>query len=154
MDITSANSSFRLTPQLSSSVLSGLLPALAGIGFEVVGYASDDAFATDSVDVVEARKGVDGRASFGYTPYLTKQTITLQADSPTISIFETLLGAMNTLRQPILMDGQLGLPSVGRTYALITGALTRSTPIAPAKKVLEPVTYEITWDAVQPSPLA
>ena len=152
-DITSANSSFNLTPQLGSSVLSGLLPALAGAGFEVVGYASDDAFATDTVDTVEARKGVDGRASFGYLPHLTKQTVTLQADSPSISVFETLIGAQDTLRQPILLDGQLGLPSVGRTYALINGALTRITPIAPAKKVLEPVTYEITWDQVTPSPL-
>jgi hypothetical protein len=153
VDITSANSNFTLTPQLGSSVLAGLLPALAGVGFDVQGYASDDAFATEAVEAVEARKGVDGRASFGYVPYLSPQTVTLQADSPSISVFETIINAQKTLRQPIILDGSLSLPSVGRTYALINGAITRLTPIAPARKVLEPVTYTITWDDITGAPV-
>lgn len=150
--ITSANSSLRLTPRLAG-ILSGLLPALAGVGFPVQGYASDDAFATDTVDSVEARKGVDGRASFGYLPRLTKQTITLQADSPTIKLFETLIAAMDTVQEVILLDGILTLDSIGTSYALVQGALTRITPIPPAKRVLEPVSYEITWDQIQPAPV-
>jgi len=47
----------------------------------------------------------------------------------------------------------LTLPSVGTSYALIKGALTRITAIPPAKRVLEPVTYEITWGQIQPAPV-
>lgn len=153
MDITSANSEFTLTPQLGSSVLAGLLPALAGAGFLVQGYASDDAFATEATDVVEARKGVDGKASFGFTPYFTPQTITLQADSPSIAVFDTLINAQKTLRQPVILDGSLLIPSIGKTYALSNGALTRVTAIPPGRKVLEPVVYTITWDDITGAPV-
>jgi hypothetical protein len=151
--ITSANSSLVLTPRLTSAVLSGLLPALAGVGFPVQGYASDDAFATDAVDSAEARVGVDGIMSAGWLPRLTKQTITLQADSPSLQLFNALVGAQDALREVIFLDGVLTLPSVGITYALVKGVMTRITPIIPAKKVLEPVTYEITWGTVQPAPV-
>lgn len=151
--ITSANSSLVLTPRLAG-VLSGLLPALAGVGFPVQGYATDDAFATETVDSVEARKGVDGRASFGYLPRLTKQTITLQADSPSLPLFNAIVSAQDSIREVIPLDGILTLPSINNTYALVNGALTRITPIPPGKRVLDPVTYEITWDEVQPAPVA
>lgn len=151
--ITSANSSLILTPRLGGN-LSGLLPALAGVGFPVQGYASDDAFAVETVDSAEARIGVDGIMSAGYLPRLTKQTITLQADSPSIRAFEALIGAQDTVREVIFLDGVLTLPSVETTYALSKGALTRLTPIPPAKKVLEPVSYEITWGLIQPAPVA
>lgn len=150
--ITSANSSLVLTPRLAG-LLSGLLPALAGAGFPVQGYASDDAFATDTVDSAEARMGVDGRMSAGYLPRMTKQTITLQADSPSIKTFETLIGAQDTVREVIFLDGILTLPSIETSYALIKGVLTRLTPIPPAKRVLEPVSYELTWELVQPAPV-
>lgn len=150
--ITSANSSLILTPRLAG-LLSGLLPALAGVGFSVQGYASDDAFATDAVQSAEARKGVDGRTSFGYLPRLTPQTITLQADSPSIAAFEAMVAAQDSIQEVIILDGVLTLPSIGRTFALVQGALTRITPIPPGKRVLEPVTYEITWHQVQSAPL-
>jgi hypothetical protein len=150
--ITSANSSLVLTPRLAGS-LSGLLPALAGVGFPVQGYSSDDAFATETVDTAEARMGVDGIMSAGWLPRMTKQTITLQADSPSVPLFEALVGAQDTVREVIFLDGILTLPSIGTSYALIKGVLTRTTPIPPAKRVLEPVTYELTWGSVQPAPV-
>lgn len=150
--ITSANSSLVLTPRLSGN-LSGLLPALAGVGFPVQGYASDDAFAVETVDSAEARMGVDGRLSAGYLPRMTKQTITLQADSPSIQLFEALVGAQDTVREIIFLDGVLTLPAISTSYALSKGVLTRLTPIPPAKKVLEPVSYELTWELVQPAPV-
>lgn len=143
--ITSANSSLVLTARLA-----GLFPAGP---FAVQGYASDDAFAADAVDTAEARMGVDGKMSAGYLPHMTPQTITLQADSPSIRLFETLVGAQDAVKEVIFLDGILTLPSVGTTYALVKGVLTRLTPIPPAKKVLEPVTYTVTWEAVQPAPI-
>src|ERR1700749_4879568 len=135
MDITSANSTFTLTPQLGSSVLSGLIPALAGAGFLLQGYAADDAFTADTVDIVEARKGVDGRFSAGFLPSITPMTVVFMADSPSIDILDPLINAQKTLRQPIFYDGNILLPSVGRSYALVNGVLTRITPIPPAKRV-------------------
>lgn len=144
--ITSANASLVLTARLA-----GVFPAGP---FQVRGFASDDAFATDAVDAAEARMGVDGIMSGGYLPRMTPQNITLQADSPSIEGFEILVGAQDALREVIFLDGVLTLRSIGRTYALVKGLLTRITPIPPGKKVLEPVVYTITWNIIQPAPVA
>lgn len=158
MDITSANSVFTLTPQVTGgsvvASLAALLPTLAGIGFQVQGFASDDAFSGDSVAIAETRKGVDGRFSAAFIPYITPQSVTLMADSPSIEIFDTIINLQKTLRQPIFFDGQILLASVGRSYAMLNGVLTNITPITPVKRVLESMVYQIHWDDVTSSPIA
>lgn len=146
MDITSANAVLTISPRLAGLIGSG------GI-FTVEGFASDSAFMAEAVDVAEARMGVDGKASFGYTPYLVKQNITLQADSPSIALFEAILGAQNTLRQPMILDAVLALPAISKAYSFTKGAMTRATPFPPGKKVLEPQDYELTWELVAAAPL-
>ena len=146
MDITSANSVLTISPRAA-----GLIGAGA---FTVEGYASDSAFMAEDVDVAEARMGVDGKMSVGHTPYIVKQTITLQADSPSIALFETIINAQNTLRQPIVLDSVLAIPSVQKSYVFTKGAMTRITPIPPGKRVLDPQSYEISWETVAPVPLA
>ena len=69
--ITSANSVFTI-------VIAGLFPAPV----QLQGYASDKAFTTEALDLAEVQMGVDGRMTAGFVPNPTKQTITLQADSP------------------------------------------------------------------------
>lgn len=147
MDITSANAVLTISPRAAGLIGSGG-------AFTVEGFASDDAFMADAVDIAEAIMGVDGKMSVGYTPYITKQLITLQADSPSVSLFETIVGAQNTLRAPVIMDAILSLPSVSKSYTFVKGALTRITPFPPGKKILQPLQYEISWETVAASPLA
>lgn len=147
MDITSANSVLTITPRTTGLIGSGG-------AFTVEGYASDDAFTADTVDIAEAMMGVDGKMSAGYTPYITKQTITLQADSPSIILFETIVGAQNTLRQPIFMDAVLALPAIQKSYIFKLGVMTRVTPFPAGKKVLQPVQYELSWESCVAVPLA
>lgn len=153
MDITSANAVFTLTPQLGSSALSGFLPTIMGVGFQLQGFATNDAFAAAAVAIAETRKGVDGKFSAGFIPYITNQTVTFQADSPSISILEALINAQKTLRQPVFVDAIILLPSVGKSYAMVNGVLANITPITPAKKVLEEMTFEFHWDDVTASPI-
>lgn len=146
MDITSANAVLTISPRTVGLIGSGG-------AFTVEGFASDSAFMGEDVDTAEARIGTDGKASFGFTPYLTKQTITLQADSPSIALFEAIVGAQNTLRQPIILDQVLAIPAIQKSYVFTKGAITRITPFTPGKKVLEPLSYELTWETVAPAPL-
>jgi hypothetical protein len=146
MDITSANAVLTISPRSAGLIGSG------GV-FTVEGFASDSAFMGEEVDVAEARMGVDGKLSVGFTPYITKQTITLQADSPSLPLFEAIVGAQNALRQPMILDSVLALPSLQKAYIFTKGAMTRLTPFTPGKKVLEPMNYEISWETVAPAPL-
>lgn len=146
MDITSANAVLTISPRAAGLIGSGG-------AFTVEGFASDDAFMSDTVDIAEAVMGVDGKLSVGYTPYIVKQTITLQADSPSVLLFETVVGAQNALRAPVILDAVLALSSVQKSYIFTKGALTRITPFPAGKKILQPVQYEISWETVAAVPL-
>lgn len=138
--ITSANSVFTL-------VVAGLFPSPV----QLVGYSSDKAFTTEALDLAEVNMGVDGRMTAGYTPQPTKQTITLQADSPSKDIFTALIQAMKTAREVFYMSGSIALPSTGESFSLTRGILTNAKQIPDAQKVLQPVDYVITWESVNRS---
>ncbi len=138
--ITSANSVLTL-------VIAGLFPAPV----QMQGYATDKAFTTEALDLAEVQMGVDGRMTAGYTPMQTKQTITLQADSPSKAIFTALIQAMKTAREVYYISGSLALPSTGESFTMTRGILTNAKQIPDGQKVLQPVDYVITWESVNAS---
>ena len=138
--ITSANSVFTL-------VVAGLFPAPV----QLQGYASDKAFTTDALDLAEVQMGVDGRMTAGFVPNPTKQTITLQADSPSKDIFTALIQAMKTAREVFYISGTIALPSTGESFTLTRGILTNAKQIPDAQKVLQPMDFVITWESVSRS---
>jgi hypothetical protein len=118
----------------------------------IQGYMTDDAFGSEDVSPAEAKIGVDGRKSSGYTPYLVKQTVHIQADSPSIDIFEQWLGALNAVRDDLAADGaSIWAPSLGKAYAFTNGTLTRAKIMPDAKKLFDGQSYEITWASMDVS---
>ena len=138
--ITSANSVFTL-------VVAGLFPAPV----QLKGYASDKAFTTEAVDLAEVQMGVDGRMTAGFVPNPVKQTVTLQADSPSKDIFTAVIQAMKTAREVFYISGSISLPSTGESFTLTRGILTNAKQIPDAQKVLQPVDYVITWERIDRS---
>lgn len=138
--ITSANSVFTI-------VVPGLFPAPV----QLRGYSSDKAFTTEAVDLAEVQMGVDGRMTAGFVPNPVKQTITLQADSPSKDIFTALIQAMKTAREVYFVSGSIALPSTGEAFTLTRGILTNAKQIPDAQKVLQPVDFQITWESVNRS---
>ena len=138
--ITSANSVFTI-------VVAGLFPAPV----QLQGYASDKAFTTEAIDLAEVQMGVDGRMTAGFIPNPTKQTVTLQADSPSKDIFTALIQAMKTAREVFYISGSIALPSTGESFTLTRGILTNAKQIPDAQKVLQPVEYVITWEQINRS---
>ena len=139
--ITSANSEFTLT-----------IPGVFSGPVILQGYAVDDAFDTPNVKPAEAKIGVDGRKSSGYTPYLTVMKVHLMPDSPAIDIFDQWLGALNAARDDLpASQGSIWAPSLGKAWALTNGTLTESSVVPNAKKLFEAQEYEITWELVQVS---
>lgn len=137
----------------ANSVLSLSAPDINPVPVNIQGYAADEAFDNEQVDAAETVMGVDGRMSAGFTPFITKMPITLQADSPSVEFFDQILGAMEASTEVVFLQGSLILPSVGKGYNLVNGVLTRAKQFAGAKKILQPQSYEINWESVQPAPL-
>ena len=138
--ITSANGILNL-------VVPGLFPAPVTLR----GYSSDRAFTFDAVDLAEVNMGVDGRMTAGYTPNPVKQTITLQADSPSKPIFAAMIQAMKTTREIFYIQGTLTLPSTGEKFVLTRGVLVTPKQVPDAQKVLQAMDFVITWESVNAS---
>lgn len=141
--ITSANSTFVLA-----------IPGVFPVPLPIQGYAADAAFAVESFDTAQALMGVDGRMSAGYTPEVKKLTVTLQADSPSLEVFDAWLGAMESAREVFFADATIVIPSISKTYNCRKGVLTNTPKLPEAKKVLQPVTYTITFEAIEPALIA
>lgn len=140
MSITSANSVFMLA-----------VPDLFPVPVKLQGYSADDAFMADAVVVAETLMGVDGKLSAGYVPNPTVITVTLQADSPSIALFEAVVQAMQAARDTYALSATIAIPGVSRAYACVKGFLTEYKPMPDAKKLLQPVTYKITFESVTAS---
>jgi hypothetical protein len=139
--ITSANSEFTLT-----------IPGAFSGPVVLQGYAVDDAFDTANVKPAEAKMGVDGRKSSGFTPFMIVMKIHLMPDSPSIDIFDQWLGALQAARDDLpASEGSIWSPSLGKAWALSNGTLTDSSVVPNAKKLFEAQEYEITWELVQVS---
>lgn len=140
--ITSANSQIFLA-------VSTVFPAAQ----QIQGYAAEDIFDTDDVELAEVALGLDGRQASGWIPHNVKWRITLMANSPSIAFFEAWIAAQDALQDIYTATGNVLLKGPGRKFALNNGTLTRAKVMPDAKKTLQPVTYEITWESVQPAPV-
>src|SRR5689334_3137167 len=119
----------------------------------IEGYSSDSAFLFDTPAVAEALIGVDGKMSAGYLPSITRQTIQLQADSASVRYFYDLLAATKAAREIAWMYGSIAIPSVGFSFTLTKGVLEQMTQAPPVGKILQPQTFQIAWNDIQPVPL-
>jgi len=142
-DITAANSKFTLS-----------VPDVFATSQLLQGYATDDAFSSEMIDVGEVILGVDGQASGAYLPALVPMDISLQADSASIlTVFELWRSSNLAQQSNYLGQGVILLPGPGLQYLLKNGYLTRVTPFPQAKRILQPVRYRIVWESYAVGPM-
>ena len=141
--ITSANASFYLT-----------VAGIAAVGSQKLqGWATDDAFAAEDVTVSETLMGIDGKMSAGFVNAICPMTITFQADSPSLPLFDAWWAQQRAVQDTYFANGIITLPSVGYTYALVKGALKSLPPMPDAKKVLQPRKIKIDWQSIVAAPI-
>jgi hypothetical protein len=135
--ITSANSSFAI-----------VIPGVYSAPRSIQGYATDDAFATEAIEKVETKMGIDGKLSAGYifNPY--KMSITLQGDSASFDIFTNWQLAQDAVREVIAAAATIIIPSIHYKFAMSNGYLSKFQAMPEAKKTLDPLKFEITWEKV------
>lgn len=138
--ITSANAVFTIS-------VAGLFP----VPQQLQGYSAERAWNTDNVDLAEVQMGVDGRMTAGYTPNPVRQTISLQADSPSKQIFTAIANAMKAAREVFYISGTIDLPSTGESFICARGILQAVKPLPDAGKVLQPMDFMIIWESINPT---
>jgi hypothetical protein len=138
--ITSANSVFTIS-----------VPGLFPVPQQLRGYSAEKAWNSDNLDLAEVQMGVDGRLTAGYTPNPVKQTISLQADSPSKHIFNSIANATKAARNIYYISGTIDLPSTGESFICTRGVLQAVKPLPDAAKVLQPMEFMIVWESVNPT---
>lgn len=118
---------------------------------QIQGFANDEAFNFDDVDTAETVMGVDGVLSTGWVPKELVQTIMLQADSPSIDLFEDWYASQQQARENLIASGTVIYPSVQRQYNLVRGTLRGYSPTPGAKRILQPRKFSIVWNYVEPA---
>lgn len=133
-DITSANAVLVLTA-------GKLFPA----GVTLQGFATDQSYSQDELQVTEDRMGVDGNLVAGWIPSIKPVTIMLEASSPSYTAMATLYRAMEMARAPIICSLVATVPSIGRVFTWSEGVLKSGTPVPSGKKILDPTTWKFDF---------
>ena len=140
--ITAANSIYMLA-------IAGIYP----VHQRLQGYQADAAFATEDREIAQVQMGVDARMSAGYVANAVVQTISLNADSDSIDIFENWATYMDMQKEIVVASGLISLPAIGKKWVMTKGILTRHKPVPDVNRLLTGTTYQITWESAVPSPI-
>ena len=142
-------------PNSITSANSVLLVGVTGLytAQQLQGFGADDAYSMPVVTNAEVLMGVDGVMSSGYVPQIKEMDITLQADSDSNTFFESWYAAQEAAQEIYKAFGTILQPSLGRTYTLTNGVLCNYSPIADAKKILQPRKFQIKWNVVVGAPI-
>jgi hypothetical protein len=136
--ITSANANIILT-----------VPGVLSSGVVLSQFASDDMFTSDSVAATETTMGVDGHQSMGWLPHPVKIKFKFAADSISITYFDQWYQAQITQMDAIPGFMTITMPGNGAKYICTRGALVNYKPIPDAKKYLEPLEFDISFESIQ-----
>ena len=127
------------------------IPSLFPVPQNLQGFAVEDIFDVDPIEPVETLMGVDGILSAGFVFVPINQTFALQADSPSIVIFDTWWTQMQVIKDVFFANATILLPGLSKKWAMNQGVLTNYKPMPDAKKVLQPQRFRITWQSALPA---
>jgi tail fiber protein gp32 len=137
----------------TNAVITLTIPLLFPVPVQIQGFAADDVYDSDDVELATTIMGVDGILSGGFVNSLIAWNISLQADSPSQVMFEAWDGAQQALQDVLPAQANVTLTGLGRSYQMVTGFLVRGKRLPDAKKTLMPRKWRIDWQQVIPIPV-
>lgn len=139
--ITSANTIF--------SISCSILPQSP---VQLQQFTADDIFDTDEMTIIEHSMGVDGYLSFGFVYVPMMQRVALQANSPSIAIFDTIFTQQLAAATVYPLSGTVIFPALNKKFALTNGGLRGYKPLPDPKRTLQPQRFQIVWQQPIPGP--
>ncbi|NHB63323.1 phage tail fiber protein [Photorhabdus sp. RW14-46] len=135
--ITSADAVITLT-------VTNLYPS----GVQLQGFAADNIFETEALDLAETVRGADGKLSVGFIYGNINQTIHIMPDSESRTIFDTWATTSRTSVSVFRCNATVILPAIGRKYTLVNGVLKQWKTMPDAGKVLQAAQAVIEWESI------
>jgi hypothetical protein len=132
-------------------VMTITVPGLYDSPQQFSGYSTDKVWSAEAVKLAETMMGVDGHLSAGYVPNPVPFTVSLQADSLGIDIFEAITNATRQAREVYRISGTISVPATGKVYTGTNGVLDTAAVIPDASKTLQAQNFIIIWEKLVPS---
>ena len=136
-DVTSANAQLVLACET-------IYPS----GVQLNGFSTDSVMSSDPVDRTEARQSVDGRLVAGVIYNPQPVAITLEANSPSLEVFETIRDAMAHNKKPYALTLTVVLPALDKTVVYRRGVLVSGPTIPALGRTLQPTTWTMQFQEV------
>jgi hypothetical protein len=136
----------------ANSVIMISIPGLFPTPQQLQGFAADDVFDVDQVKRAETLMGVDGKLSGGFVYEEVKQTFALQADSPSVFIFETWDAAMLASGDVFSATATVILSGIRTVFNCGPGFMISGSPMPSVKKLYQPRKWTVAWERTGPSP--
>lgn len=138
------------TLTVANSVIMMTCEALYTSPVQLQGYAADDAFETDTVENGEYSMGIDGNFSAGFVFNPIPFTLTIQADSVSLPIFENIWNYEVANRTKLEHTWTVTTTANGRRYDMIKGFM-RSYKAPAGKRILQPAVVSLVFGRQSPS---
>lgn len=122
---------------VANSVINMTVEGLHPNGVRLQGYAADNVFEFGDVENGEFSMGIDGKLSAGFVYNEIPFTITLQADSPSLVIFEQIWQRERADRDKLEIGITVASPSLGKRATLRTGFM-RSYKAPQGQRTMQP----------------
>lgn len=119
----------------------------------LAGFSADNIATLDAVVQAETSMGVDGRLSAGYVHNPLQQTISLQADSESVDMFERIFSETKRRKEFFWLFGSILLRATGKRYVMDRGVITSSSLMPALNRTLQPRQFSITWESVSVGPI-
>jgi hypothetical protein len=136
----------------ANAVLTISIASLFSSPQTIYGFAADDVYDLDPLTAAEALMGVDGIQSAGFVYVPIRQSIALQADSPSNAVFDSWWTAQQQIKDVYFATGSIALNSLNKKYTMVQGVLITYPPAPSGKRVLQPRRYTISWQSIVGAP--
>jgi tail fiber protein gp32 len=140
MSLTAANSVITITQ-----------PILFPTPQQLQGFGATDVTDMPAVKILEHLMGVDGVLSFGWVFVERMQEITLQADSASNAVMDTINNAQQAIQDAYPVSATIILPGIGLKFSCVNGGLETYKPMPPVQKIYRERKYTFVWNKVTPS---
>lgn len=140
------------TLTVANSVLAMTTEALFPAAQILSGYAADNVFEADAVENGEYSMGIDGKLSAGFVFNEIPLTLTLQADSDSLKLFEQIYQYEVSNRTKLVNNLTITLPSLRRRYDMKNGFM-RSYKAPAGQKILQPGVVAFVFARIEASNL-
>lgn len=136
-DVTSANAQLVL-------VVDELFPS----GIQLQQFSADGVFSSDSIDMTETRRSVDGIMVAGVIKNISSVSVTLEASSPSVADLEYLRDCMEANNKPYECTLTCFIPSLNVTRTFVRGVLKSAPPISAAQRTMQPTQWGFDFERV------